>query len=459
MPNMGTAVSIFKQSSDPGSAATAGDLWSDTDNQALYRRNDANSAWLTLAQSTDVDNVEADITPQNLVQANSSTIGDYLQPESATGSSVDTSSTYSFNFDSASGWTEQDSAKISVNTSTERLEFDIRRDTTNDSISYDLGSALSETKWVMRFKMNFTAFVAPTTGGVVGFFGMSDKDSSNSAAVAQDFIGLVTRMSNSEGEFFGAVFNNAALSEPSSNQLGSDDVLGSNGSPSTVDWGIEIKRTSATSCTISTWTNQNFTGSASATATITIDTNYSGFRYIVVKNTTPSSSAKSNHLDGYIDDIEIWNDASDTSGHLASLAVDDSTTTYWQSNAETNPNIYVDCTGGASNVNLSQLALFPNSDSTETEIKIQYATNAGGTGSWTDARTITYSNLTNGEYNYIRFNNVIGRYVRIYGSSGASKILAINEIKTLEPSDADIRNDHGHLAISATDTSLALNGT
>ena len=107
----------------------------------------------------------------------------------------------------------------------------------------------------------------------------------------------------------------------------------------------------------------------------------------------------------------------------------------------------------------AQLAYYANSATTESQIKLQYATNAGGVSSWNDLRTINTSDLTNGQYNYIRFNNAVGRYLRVYGNSGASGVLAINELKVQEPSDSVVANTHGHLGISNSDTSLNLDGT
>jgi hypothetical protein len=238
----------------------------------------------------------------------------------------------------------------------------------------------------------------------------------------------------------------------------------------------------------STWTNQGYTGNATAQssgtwyylrlyrsggtiyaklftdsgrtsqqgATVSWTTsNLGSFEYWMATN-DPTGTSGSKAFNCNLDNLHLTGTGS---GNPASNAVDDNTATYWKSNSETNPNIYVDLTNAASDVNLSQLALYPNADSTETQIKVQYGTNAGGTGSWTDLRTINYSDLTNGAWNYIRFNNVIGRYIRIYGNNGAAKVLAINEIKTYEPTDADIRNLHGHLSISNSDTSLALDGT
>lgn len=138
-----------------------------------------------------------------------------------------------------------------------------------------------------------------------------------------------------------------------------------------------------------------------------------------------------------------------TAASSCANAIDDDVTTSWESTSEVNPNIYVDM---SSSTTTSNLALYPNAGTTETEIKIQSSTDAIA---WNDKRTITWSNLTEGAWNYIRFNIVSARYWRIYGSSGNSVVMQIDEIKVLDAvSDADVRNLHGHIPISATDTSL-----
>ena len=161
---------------------------------------------------------------------------------------------------------------------------------------------------------------------------------------------------------------------------------------------------------------------------------------------------------------DTWHDNATNDYHMSftyetftnpcSNAVDDNTATSWLSSTETNPNIYVDM---SSSTTTSNLALYPNTGTTETEITIQSSDNAS---SWTTQRTITWSNLTEGAWNYIRFNLVSARYCRIYGNSGNSVDMQIDEIKVLDGvSDADIRNLHGHISISSSDTSLNNAGT
>jgi len=42
---------VFKQDADPATSAEAGDLWSETDTNSLFRRNDADTNWLEVIPS------------------------------------------------------------------------------------------------------------------------------------------------------------------------------------------------------------------------------------------------------------------------------------------------------------------------------------------------------------------------------------------------------------------------
>ena len=139
----------------------------------------------------------------------------------------------------------------------------------------------------------------------------------------------------------------------------------------------------------------------------------------------------------------------------ASRVKDDNTATKWTSSSESNPNVYVDM---GSALNLCAAAFYFNStDTTNTEILIQSSADAS---TWTTKRTITTSNLTNGAYNYYRFNIAGGsRYIRFYGNSAGSTVLSIWEIKILKKTDAEIFNDLGILTITASDTALGPDGT
>lgn len=197
----------------------------------------------------------------------------------------------------------------------------------------------------------------------------------------------------------------------------------------------------------STWTDitqivRNTVGTTTVDGTYTINANA---RYFRVKSVYGSKS-HTNYRLYYIN----------VSGNIpesATNATSDDTTIKWTSTSETNPNIYID-TG--SSQKLSGLAIHYNSDTTETEIKIQTSTDGS---TWTDKRTINTSALTSNSWNYIRIPVTTARYIRIYGNSGSSTVLAINELKYLAATDSSLITSHGHLAIDATDSSLSLDGT
>ena len=145
--------------------------------------------------------------------------------------------------------------------------------------------------------------------------------------------------------------------------------------------------------------------------------------------------------------------SSAASGFASANAKDDNTSTVWKTNASTNPFIYADM---GSAVNLCAIAWYNNAATTETTVKIQTSTDAS---SWTDKRTVLTANLVASVYNFIRFNTVTARYIRIYGSSGSSLVLSAAEIKVQKKTDAELLISHGHLPISNSDTGIELDGT
>ena len=80
----------------------------------------------------------------------------------------------------------------------------------------------------------------------------------------------------------------------------------------------------------------------------------------------------------------------------------------WESNAETNPNCVLDW--GALK-DFGQVALYLSSETTETQLLIQVSADASD---WTTVRTINVDQLTQNATNYIRFNLINARYIRIY---------------------------------------------
>ena len=157
------------------------------------------------------------------------------------------------------------------------------------------------------------------------------------------------------------------------------------------------------------------------------------------------------NYNGDVSDFKIWENTSSPAGN--NFHIDNDTASRFVTPAMANPIIQADLTAST---RCSHIAIHTHSDTTETVVQIQTSTD---NANWTTQRTINVSNLTHGGYNYIRFNPVQARYVRVRGSSGASKVLAISNIKVLNGvADSALIETHGHLSISKTDGTLPVEG-
>lgn len=388
--------------------------------------------------------VAGDVLSGNLVMANSTTIGDYTQPASATCSSTG-SIAATYDNGTFGAWTRGSSTQVSE--SSNIISFDLQTRTSNQTISTDLGATLDNGAWVLRAKLIYTA-LATTPGNslVYAEIGMGSADNAtpiDNSGITLDFIGLQQRIETGVNGWGLVGYNSTGgIDNPESPVM--------DFGPTTVTYYLEIKRLTSTSMSIGLYNAATFAPGdlVMPIETKVISSGITGLRYLRVGNGVVASGTDGNQIEGTIEDFQIW-DGMTSATSSCSNAVDDDIATAWESSSEINPNIYVDMSSATTT---SNLALYPNAGTTETEIKIQSSTDAL---TWTDQRTITWSNLTEGAWNYIRFNLVSARYWRIYGSSGGVGILEIDEIKVLDGvSDNDVRNLHGHIPISATDTSL-----
>ena len=400
------------------------------------------------------------VDANEVIMKYSSTIGDYSTPNDATSSSAEASSpTYEFDFSSSSGWTLGDHWTISGNAA--NISSDSTLD--GDRSYYDLGSSLSTT-FVIRFKVNFSTLARPNDSNYALYLGV--KSSSAKRGSASDIDGLFATIDlrNSSGiqseQLQGVICDDNSYN-------GGDRASGGDGyydMSTSTDYYLElIKEGTGGGGSVGSYTFNIYSDSAYSIrlnqATNTTSTkDPTGLQYLWFGITDYSGAGRSPlQWIGAISDLKIYDDTTTVENALG--LIDGNTSTVWKSDSETNPNVYVDCTGTSTDTNLSQMAIWANSDTTATEIKIQSSTNAQAASSWTDLRTIPVSDLTNGQYNYIRWNNVSGRFVRVYVTDGGSTVLAANQIKVLEPTDSATASQHGHLGISATDTTLNLDGT
>ncbi len=441
---MGGAAAVFKQSSDPGTSAVAGDLWSDTDNNALYRRNDDNDGWITLNSSE-----KADVTPETTVPLISSTIGDYTDPDSATASSYKDDANFTYNDGASTGFTTAGTAgKITFNTTDDQVDFTAAASSI-DARAYakDLGVDVTG-NYCLDFEWEMTQSAYVSSGQAckcqVYLTAASLDPSGENPSGSWNGVQASGYPSGSYTYFYVQARSGGGTVAAAGDQSNTVFPM-----PSTTVTKRYIRMvrngTTFTTTAYSDAARTTSVGSYNVTCNATDNLRYLAFKVF--------SQSTTNAWSFNVTNFKFYNGATTASENPPSYAIDDDTATWWQSNSEANPFIYVDV---GSILNIGQMTIYPKDETTETEIKIQTSTDASA---WTDVRKITYSNLTEGAYNYIRFNIQNARYVRIYGNSGESKVLAINEIKCQEFSDSEAADKHGHLPISATSTAIALNGT
>ncbi|MDC0041961.1 fibronectin type III domain-containing protein [Candidatus Nitrosopelagicus sp.] len=102
-------------------------------------------------------------------------------------------------FSTDKGWVTSDSNKVNVDSG--KLKYDIAMDSTYDGASYDLGSALDSSSWILRFKWDIDALSSGSSNGSQGYIGMSDKEHWTSSSHSADIAGIsFVQQHNSVGD-------------------------------------------------------------------------------------------------------------------------------------------------------------------------------------------------------------------------------------------------------------------
>jgi len=430
--------------------STSADTKPHTHNQSLV--NDGGQLSGTL---TDMDGVtllslinaaSTEVNPDHVVMDYSTTIGDYTTPTSATGSSAATPGVFTIEANSAN---DNPQAVIDLHT---------------------VMGGMAGGTWTLRTKLSFAGYTNNFAGQGVSFeMGMSDTATATGSSPAGiDWIqlgraahGALTDQNPQIRQYNAAVANDAQggvlIASPFTatryvqlQRKGTNDIEQkeySDSSYTTLLETITINPTTAAA------TNLRYLLTRLVYQAVT-DVNVVTIGAISFYNNTLTPITPTWEWDGSAVGWTTTNNGGVvtlTAGSGASNAVDDNLVTFWESSAAANNWIYVDV---GSEKDLSQMTIYPNAATTETQYKIQYSNDLV---TWTDLRLINVSALTNAAYNYIRFNTVSARYVRIYGNSGAAEVMAINEIKIDETNE--VATEHGHLEIDPTDVTLSLDGT
>jgi len=206
---------------------------------------------------------------------------------------IETFATYTDQSDADTSWVSADTTMQRANPTTDVLDWNTKRDNTANEIYYDLGSTISDTAWVLRFKIRFDQISRATSSPTTGYFGISDNTSSS--VTTQDFIG-VGILQYTSGDNIYLLDADGAVIPTTTSPIPQVFVIDT-------DYYCEIKRLSATKAIAIFYRDSQYTeviNSVSATIPSTI----TNLRYFKVANPVDVSNA--NELNGTIDDIEFY---------------------------------------------------------------------------------------------------------------------------------------------------------
>ena len=162
---------------------------------------------------------------------------------------------------------------------------------------------LSDTAWVVRFKYELTAYSGFSGNGSQVIVVMTDTDGgSDPVSNSQKAIGFwITNQADCKFNF---------IAQTSGNLTSHNDTFSTDPEHAPRTYYIEMKRTSATSATITMFNNSDYTG-VYGTKTVTISSSLTGLKYFMLAGWNNSSS---NNTTLAIDNLEIWNGVATASG-------------------------------------------------------------------------------------------------------------------------------------------------
>ena len=218
---------------------------------------------------------------------------EYLSGERIQGSSTADLPTFSDDF-TTNNWLEQDDTYIGVDTSTERLDFDMRRNSIWAGATYDLTST-SDTKWVLRYKFNLSTNTADS--GAIWWTGLTEHPSSTNINGSGN--GIVLRWQNQSTNKWFQLDGGATTQNE---QYGTSATLGTYSTGT--DYFVEIVRDN--NSVTATARSGSYTGSVINTQTRTYPSGTTSLRYVQISN-YGGDTAGSAGLIGYIDELKFYN--------------------------------------------------------------------------------------------------------------------------------------------------------
>ena len=201
---------------------------------------------------------------------------------------------------SSDGWTDNDSTYIGVSGGS--MNWNAKRDGSNDASVYDLGSVVSD-NWVLRFKLTVTNVSSSTQAGNGFFVGLSDSDQTVSHGTSQDFIGV--SIYNDNADTYRAIdADGSAIPDVYSG----DSYQATTYNTGSI-WYYEIIKTGS-SYTVEAFSNSDY--STGSEGQITGSSNASGLQYLKIINDDMSVPTSTNPFQGTINDLKFYDGVTNT---------------------------------------------------------------------------------------------------------------------------------------------------
>ena len=194
-------------------------------------------------------------------------------------------------------WNTSDVTNGFIDLTNQNLFHNAITDGTNTSVIHDLGIALSDTAWVIRFKLNIDLTIGSSIfdrGWHMGVWGL---DETNDCASVDDFLGFVANVDNTAQLYTNGLADDVNVR---------DNVTGTNFTHVVQNETIyvEMIRESATSFRTNLFSDANYTVLIE-TQVDTISANINGLQFVGIKNRNFTNSAD-HILETRIDDIQVW---------------------------------------------------------------------------------------------------------------------------------------------------------
>jgi len=212
---------------------------------------------------------------------------------------IENFTTYADQTEMDSLWVTTDTATMRGNLSTNVLDFDALRDSSNDSIAYDL-VPLSDTAWVLDWKITFSA----NSGDPMLFIVLSDEDQTSSDNTAQTGLGMRFRPgTGNAAERTGII---SFLNETPFSQSGGSQDDGVDFVPTlATDYFFRMIRVDATNYTLEWFLNSFRTGVPVGSLAGTCNASISNLQFFKLMNFSQDTASAS--LIGTMDDLVLYN--------------------------------------------------------------------------------------------------------------------------------------------------------